>query len=669
MIQAYTKTPFFIIGAALIFWGVQTGHPVAAAALVIAVEGLPRFRFRWQFTDNDFSRFADLSTGLFLVLTAYILLSRRSVYALFEIIQWLPLSLAPIYLAQEFSTAGRVPVHALFLVSRKNAGGRTGRKTDLTFPYMAACILAASAANARGPWFFPATVLLVTYALWPMRSRRWSPLLWGGLLATVSVGGHFGHTGIHHLQGIVEEKGYQWFSHLFREPPDPFRRATAIGDITALKGSDRIVLRMNPGRQIHRPELLRASSYNRYRKGIWFAEHARFSPVPPDGSEDRWRLHPLHPHERPVETATITLRLTGGNGMLPLPSGAASVSGFPATRLLQNQFGAVKAENSQALASYSVEFVPGDTFDAEPSAADLELPESEREGITAVAYRLRSDHRKPAETLSLLKTFFAENFTYSMSLAIEGDTPLTDFLLTERSGHCEYFATSAVMLLRAAGIPARFATGFAVREFSRLERQFVARSRHAHAWVLAHVNGRWIDFDPTPPSWADLEERSASFWTPVADLWSWAVLKYGLWQKGDGSGKKTAYLWWLLVPLALLLLRRLSGGGKLRTIRAGPSKAAGHPERAACGNSGSDSPFYAIEARLSQAGYPRFRFETLRSWRRRIGKTMPETAVGLEPIVDLHYRLRFDPDGITPEEKKQLADRADQWLASFPPPH
>ena len=35
--------------------------------------------------------------------------------------------------------------------------------------------------------------------------------------------------------------------------------------------------------------------------------------------------------------------------------------------------------------------------------------------------------------------------------------PLKTFLLTHRRGHFEYFATAGVMLLRAAGIPARYA--------------------------------------------------------------------------------------------------------------------------------------------------------------------------------------------------------------------
>ncbi|MBT8330725.1 MAG: transglutaminase-like domain-containing protein, partial [Deltaproteobacteria bacterium] len=39
---------------------------------------------------------------------------------------------------------------------------------------------------------------------------------------------------------------------------------------------------------------------------------------------------------------------------------------------------------------------------------------------------------------------------------------IENFLTRSRSGHCEYFATATVLLLRQAGIPARYARGYSV---------------------------------------------------------------------------------------------------------------------------------------------------------------------------------------------------------------
>jgi hypothetical protein len=75
------------------------------------------------------------------------------------------------------------------------------------------------------------------------------------------------------------------------------------------------------------------------------------------------------------------------------------------------------------------------------------------------------------------------------------------------------------LLLRASGIPARYATGYAIVEYSQLEEAIVVRARHAHAWTRAWLNGRWIDLDPTPPDWLGLEtERLAPAWAWIADV-------------------------------------------------------------------------------------------------------------------------------------------------------
>lgn len=81
----------------------------------------------------------------------------------------------------------------------------------------------------------------------------------------------------------------------------------------------------------------------------------------------------------------------------------------------------------------------------------------------------------------------------------EGERPIQEFLFEHRSGHCELFATSMVLMLRSQGIPARLATGFLGAERNDLENRLVIRQSNAHAWVEAEVDGEWRIFDPTPP--------------------------------------------------------------------------------------------------------------------------------------------------------------------------
>jgi hypothetical protein len=82
-----------------------------------------------------------------------------------------------------------------------------------------------------------------------------------------------------------------------------------------------------------------------------------------------------------------------------------------------------------------------------------------------------------------------------------GDSPLESFLFEARRGHCEYFASSMVMLLRSQGIPARLVTGFLGAEYSAWERAWIVRQSNAHAWVEGYVGDQgWVAFDPTPPA-------------------------------------------------------------------------------------------------------------------------------------------------------------------------
>lgn len=56
---------------------------------------------------------------------------------------------------------------------------------------------------------------------------------------------------------------------------------------------------------------------------------------------------------------------------------------------------------------------------------------------------------------------------------------------SQGAGVCQDFAHVLIALLRAAGVPARYVSGLTLGEGA------------THAWVQAHVGGRWVGFDPT----------------------------------------------------------------------------------------------------------------------------------------------------------------------------
>jgi transglutaminase-like putative cysteine protease len=81
------------------------------------------------------------------------------------------------------------------------------------------------------------------------------------------------------------------------------------------------------------------------------------------------------------------------------------------------------------------------------------------------------------------------------------------FLLGELAGHCEYFATSMVVLLRTLGIPARLVNGFAGGAENEIGGFLEITRSDAHTWAEVHyAEASWVRYDPTPP---DLRARPA----------------------------------------------------------------------------------------------------------------------------------------------------------------
>ncbi len=289
--------------------------------------------------------------------------------------------------------------------------------------------------------------------------------------------------------------------------------------------------------------------------------------------------------------------------------------------------------------------------DVGPGENDLFIAENYRADFEMLAVELDLYSKSPDETVRTIEDFFASNFNYSIvqSRRHPRGRYLHDFLFNTRAGHCEYFATATVLLLRAAGIPARYAVGYAVSEYSRLEGQYVARSRDAHSWALAHVDNNWQVVDTTPANWIPLEDEQASILQPILDLFSWGRYRFALFQTRNELEEETSnlYLLYLLVPLLILLAWRLYL--KKRIVQ----KPVGSAKSRIPQYQGIDSGFYLLIRKLEKSGHVRRKGETLAGWLQRVYKDIDDREVAR--ALQLHYRYRFDPQGATPAIRDELA--------------
>lgn len=107
-----------------------------------------------------------------------------------------------------------------------------------------------------------------------------------------------------------------------------------------------------------------------------------------------------------------------------------------------------------------------------------------------------------AEYIQAVRDLFQRDFTYSLNPpALPQGRDFVEYFLSEsREGYCVHFATAAVAIFRAAGIPARYAEGYVVPSGENGAWVEVPE-RNAHAWAEVYFGGvGWVPVEVTPAS-------------------------------------------------------------------------------------------------------------------------------------------------------------------------
>lgn len=107
-------------------------------------------------------------------------------------------------------------------------------------------------------------------------------------------------------------------------------------------------------------------------------------------------------------------------------------------------------------------------------------------------------------------------FAYTLETPLPGRHAVDEFLFDQKQGYCEHFSSAFVVLMRAAGIPARVVTGYVGGYRNAYGDYWVVRRMDAHAWAEVWLPQRgWVRVDPTaavaPERIYDtLEDRAAT---------------------------------------------------------------------------------------------------------------------------------------------------------------
>ncbi|MCC6609466.1 MAG: transglutaminase domain-containing protein [Burkholderiales bacterium] len=641
------KPPRLLLGLALALWGSCADVLWLGAGLGVGVELVQAANLRRAFDDADFNRVSDLATVLSAGAIVYFIATLGVPRGLLQAVVWLPVTVLPVLLAQSVSAAGHLRMRNVFYSLRRSTAPEADRPLDVAIAYFALVLLSASIATTVQSTFLPAATSLAGYALFAARARGRSPWAWAALLALALALGYALATGLGRMQLILEDLALEW---LYTPQPDPFRATTRIGDLGRVKLSDAIVWRIDGARPAKQPLLLFEAAYSHFDGAAWRARSDSFRSLPAPADGETWVIGDAHGALEQIQISGYT---DGGRALLALPAGTYSLANVVASAVSVNALGSVKVAEPAPFLRFRVAFTPGALQQAPPSDADLRVPDLLAPLFAEVGATVPARSARPDDVVDGVRRFFGGRFRYSLWLGDRaGGKSLRDFLTESRAGHCEYFATATTLLLRSLGVPARYATGYSVQEFSQLDGQYIVRHNHAHAWAQAYVNGAWVDVDTTPATWAEAEAEQASVLRPVYDRLSWLWYRYNVWR---ASGEEAVGYWLLggALIVSAWLYWRLFRRPRTRTGKAASRDA---------GEAAHESAYFVVEAAIAGAGYPRQPGETPRSWLARLAADgCPVLDDTVASLVQTHYELEYRPGANRRALLTRLRALAERW--------
>ena len=241
------------------------------------------------------------------------------------------------------------------------------------------------------------------------------------------------------------------------------------------------------------------------------------------GNEHRQKLIHYRVLMEPIGTNVFFLApwgrsLSGSYRMLAADSGGAVYD-------YDSQHAISRYEATSDIASTPLEELRAAGHDYPPRIARyLRLPAVDAR-VPKLAAQITGSANNDYDKAVAIEQYLRAHFAYTLELPRTTVTdPIANFLFERKQGHCEYFASSMAVMLRALGIPSRVVNGFRSDEFNDITGSYVVRAKDAHSWVEAYFPGYgWQTFDPTPggaaigtpQGWGRLGlyvDAMASFW-------------------------------------------------------------------------------------------------------------------------------------------------------------
>jgi len=338
------------------------------------------------------------------------------------------------------------------------------------------------------------------------------------------------------------------------------------------------------------------------------------------------------------------------------------MEGLGDAQVEKNLVGTVQVEPEASVVDAKVRWLSGVGSSRNMDVNDFHVAGADEEVVKQIAEQL--DLRELADLqskLRRLKQWYLNEFRYTLDLTIRQSTPigriaddnvasaLEQFLTEVRAGHCEYFATSATLILRASGVAARYTTGFGVMEKSDNENEYLLRGAHAHAWVRVWDEQKqtWIDFDPTPPDWMEGNVAGLSWSQKIKDVLKRIREDFFLWRTNPDNE--------MVVVMVVSLFAIALGLVVVRRLWRSRSRIQEGSRITAFGGIQQNTPLHDLESLIRRCVGQRPAGMTYVRWLRAVEDESGELK-GLDEAIRLHQQWRFDTKPVGKPDQQRLRE-------------
>lgn len=362
-----------------------------------------------------------------------------------------------------------------------------------------------------------------------------------------------------------------------------------------------------------------------------------------------------------LQQYTLTLEPHHRHWVFPLDMPASATQGTKLSAeyelLSQTPIREIKRFQLSSATHYKLD----NSLDAQVLRLALELPENAAPKTRQLAAELWLESGNASEYVKKVLAYFNQQpFSYTLRPRRLLNDRTDHFLFTTQEGFCEHYASSFVVLMRAADIPARVVTGYLGGEWNDTAKYLLIRQSDAHAWAEVWLPEQgWVRVDPTG---AIAPERiNSSITDALSDNSSlpmltrfnllnrlslqWDTLNYywTLWVVGYDSGRQNSLLdklslglqSWGRTLMTLLISTLIIALGWalifiLRYWRQRPDPVV--------------LSYQKFTRKLAGIGLPRLSHEPPLNYAQRVAQSRPDLENAVRKIVCYYTQLRYSKE-------------------------